>query len=323
MKFKYKLIAVGGTFDLLHIGHAALIKKAFKLGQKVSIGITTDKFCQDSGKIPFENEKLRYKNLRLFLKKNKTLKRARISWLNDIFGEAIKDKTVEAIVVTKETVNNAVEINKKRKSRRLKVLKIIQVPFVKAYDGKQTSATRIKNGEINREGKSYFQILQKIAGERLNEKIRSKLKKPFSKIKHQSLLNKGKIITIGDISTSTTIKAKKLPNLAVVDFLVHREKKFSSLQELGYANNNPDLIVKNTPGQISKELIGAIDKCLKNKTKGQVILVDGEEDLAFIPALLLAPLGYKVLYGQPNKGLVAVDVIPEAKDKLCSLLNLN
>ena len=43
------------------------------------------------------------------------------------------------------------------------------------------------------------------------------------------------------------------------------------------------------------------------------IIVDGEEDLATLPAILYAPLGSAVVYGQPNEGSVLVDVTPEKK----------
>jgi uncharacterized protein (UPF0218 family) len=41
------------------------------------------------------------------------------------------------------------------------------------------------------------------------------------------------------------------------------------------------------------------------KGKGKII-VEGEEDLAALPALMLAPEGALVLYGQPGEGIVAV-----------------
>ena len=46
------------------------------------------------------------------------------------------------------------------------------------------------------------------------------------------------------------------------------------------------------------------------------IVVDGEEDLATLPAILYAPLGSVVIYGQPNEGSVLVNVTSEMKLKI-------
>ncbi len=54
MAYKYNHVALGGTFDLLHKGHVSLLEKAFKVSKFVSIGITSDKFCKQSDKVPFE-----------------------------------------------------------------------------------------------------------------------------------------------------------------------------------------------------------------------------------------------------------------------------
>ena len=43
--------AVAGTFDVLHEGHKALIRRAFEVGDKVFIGMTSDRMAA-SGAIP-------------------------------------------------------------------------------------------------------------------------------------------------------------------------------------------------------------------------------------------------------------------------------
>lgn len=324
MSYKYNHVALGGTFDLLHKGHISLLEKAFKSGKFVSIGITCDKFCKQSGKNPYESQSERRKNLHAYAAKKGWSKRSKIVWLDDIYGTTIKDKTLEAIVVSKETVQGATEINKKRQKLKLKKLKVIICPPVLADDGKKISTGRIRSGEISPEGINYAQHLKKIAGIRFNDQIRENLKKPFGEIvninKKIKLLRP--LISVGDITTQNLLKNKVIPDISVVDFFVNRKRIFQNLLQLGFAQPNPNYIVQNVPGQISTELVLTIQKALQNQSLGQIILVNGEEDLAFIPTLLLAPLGTTILYGQPNRGAVIVTVTPLAKSRLCTLLNL-
>ena len=130
-----------------------------------------------------------------------------------------------------------------------------------------------------------------------------------------------RIFAVGDISCASLLKIGIMPQLSIVDFYVQRKKAFQNLSQLGFASANPDAIIKNEHGQISKELIEFIDKSAKSERKA-ILVVDGEEDLAAIPAMLLCPLGTQVIYGQPNKGSVQVTVETETKDSLCKLLGL-
>ena len=47
--------------------------------------------------------------------------------------------------------------------------------------------------------------------------------------------------------------------------------------------------------------------------KPVMVLIDGEEDLLTIPAVIEAPLGAVVFYGQPFEGVVAVKVDERSK----------
>lgn len=324
MAKKYNHAALGGTFDLLHRGHISLLEKAFTCAKSVSIGITTDKFCRQSGKTPLEDQTARKKNLLSYLKSKDWSKRAEFVWLNDVYGTTLKDKTLDAIVVSKETETGASEINKLRAKYGLKKLKVIACPRILAQDHKKISTGRIRSGEISPEGQNFSLLLQKIAGERFNNQIRASLKKPFGKIiKTYSKTNlKRPIIAVGDISTQRLLKNHIVPNVSIVDFNVDRKRVFRDLSELGFAGPNPDYVIKNMPGQISKDLIETVKKVLKDKSRKHIILVDGEEDLAFIPALLLSPIPATIFYGQPKKGQVETIVTPETKEKLCTLLQL-
>ena len=78
------------------------------------------------------------------------------------------------------------------------------------------------------------------------------------------------------------------------------------------------------PGYMTKEMVQAVLFAVKEilfKGRNMVIKVDGEEDLAGVPAILLSPLGSIVLYGQPSVGLVLVEVTEKKKEILLKLIN--
>jgi len=51
----FDLVAMGGTFDIIHSGHMALLNKAFSISTKVIIGVTSDQLAVKKGKNP-END---------------------------------------------------------------------------------------------------------------------------------------------------------------------------------------------------------------------------------------------------------------------------
>lgn len=326
MAIKYKHIAVGGTFDLLHAGHEKLLKTAFSKSQFVTIGISTDKFAKSSGKIPFENQAIRIKNLKLFLGQNKLTKKSKIIWLNDIWGITLKDKTLQGLVITKQTQKNADLINNLRVKKKLKKLALIICPLANSQDQNPISSTQIKSGVIDRNGKIYIKALAKIFDKPISVKARDQLKKPFGKlvrIDKKTASFYPPFITVGDITTSTFLKSGIIPNISIVDFKVQRKPRFTNLTNLGFATNNPDVIVTSNAGIVSENLVISLAKMItQNQNRGQVILVYGEEDLAAIPAVLLSPLGTNIYYGQPNKGAVLINVTQKAKEALCNLLKI-
>jgi pantetheine-phosphate adenylyltransferase len=150
MEKSSKKVVLGGTFDILHKGHEALLKKAFSLG-KVFIGLTSDSFAKKLKKRKVESFRKRKRELENFIKK-KFKKRAKIFKIDDKFGPTLKED-FDYIVVSPETYKNAVEINKERLKKKKKLIEIVEIDFVLADDGKPISAERIAKGKIDREGR--------------------------------------------------------------------------------------------------------------------------------------------------------------------------
>jgi pantetheine-phosphate adenylyltransferase len=153
MKQKFKKVAVGGTFDELHKGHKTLLLKAFEIGEHILIGLCSDEFAEKMGKphITAQYDE-RLKELNLFLINHKLKDKAEIVLLNDSFGNTTTDKTIEALVVSEETKKIALKINIKRVKAGFPPVEIVTVIMVPAENYKPISTTRIREGEIDREG---------------------------------------------------------------------------------------------------------------------------------------------------------------------------
>ena len=149
---KFSLIAMGGTFDIIHHGHITLLSTAFDISEKVIIGLTSDEFVQKKGKNPIHKYDERLKNLTSIIFKKFPNSYFEISQLNNDFGPAVFEKEVQALVVSDETKNQGNILNKLRTERNLSLVEIIVVPMTLAKDGKRISTTRIKNSEIDSDG---------------------------------------------------------------------------------------------------------------------------------------------------------------------------
>ncbi len=149
----FETVAMGGTFDLFHSGHQALIVKAFEVGNHVLIGLCSDAFLKKMRKPhTIASYAQRLEELKSFLRKNGFLEMAEIIPLDDAYGVTLSDKRIDAIVVSKETEPRAREINEKRKSLGMSPLPIVAVKMVLSDDHYPISSTRIWFEEIDRDG---------------------------------------------------------------------------------------------------------------------------------------------------------------------------
>lgn len=77
------------------------------------------------------------------------------------------------------------------------------------------------------------------------------------------------------------------------------------------------LQVSNPSGTIQKKAWRIVAKAIRDKKN---ILVEGEEDLLAIPAVLLSPPKCAVIYGFPKKGVCLVETSSKVKKEIKELL---
>lgn len=136
------------------------------------------------------------------------------------------------------------------------------------------------------------------------------------------------LVSVGDVVTETFLQAGLTPRVSIVDGLTQRVVRKSAANVLDPARGIRTRRVKNPAGVITEELWAAIAESLSSD-KPVAIHVEGEEDLAAIPAALLAPEGALVAYGQPpvtslgiaEGGVVLVEVTPETRAHAKELLS--
>ena len=125
------------------------------------------------------------------------------------------------------------------------------------------------------------------------------------------------LISVGDQTTKNLVDIDLIPELGIIDNRIQRK------------DHNYDIIrtenildAENPAGTITENLWETIEEAISltlEDSENRIIVVKGEEDLAVLPCLLIAPEDAVILYGQPNEGLVFVNVF-EAKDRATKLM---
>ncbi len=322
----YNLVVCGGTFDHFHKGHRYFLTYIFSIAKEVLIGLTTDEYVRvkkdDKNTESFLKRK---ESLEDFLRRKKLFNRAKIAAIDsELYPNDWETLPIEAIVVTKESVRGAQAINQDRRKESLAPLEVVISDMVYAGDALPISSSRIRKGQINREGRSF--VHKQWFGNTLllPEHLREVFQKPFgmlfSQVSKESLasFDPSRIVTVGDVATKTFHTMGIAQKLAVVDFFVERKKTYKDFAELGFTGEEKIFESVNPASQITPSLFTCLKMMFHDLDKHQQLVcrVEGEEDLAVLPVLLLAPLGSHVFYGQPKgEGLVHIEVTEEKKEE--------
>lgn len=127
------------------------------------------------------------------------------------------------------------------------------------------------------------------------------------------------IIAVGDMVTYHLREAGHEPHVSVVDGLTERDVIPDEVRAGLEGAGERRIDVVNEPAELSRDLLIALREAV-DADEDTLLVVEGEEDLATLPAVLAAPLGGSVVYGQPDEGMVLIDVTEDARAEMRDLL---
>lgn len=325
-KTRYQVVGLGGTFDHFHDGHRALIELAARWGKECIIGVTSDKLAmRKSFPEAIQPYAQRLRSVKSFCKQAHIP--ATCIKLHDVYGTTLDERsTIEALIVTTETVPGAEAINEARTHLKLAELPVHVCPMVLDETGMELHADRIRAGQVSRQGQVYALCLAQNI--KLNAAQRAYFQKPHGElvtepawISEESMLEfqaenwqRPLRAVVGDVSLEQCLLNSWEFDLAVYDLKSQRQTFKSQQLEM----ITPHLTCNNPAGQITVDMVRTLQRVMAEQAR--FVQIFGEEDLAAVALILLLPLGSHILYGEPKGGMRELMVSEKVKLEVFSLL---
>jgi hypothetical protein len=122
-----------------------------------------------------------------------------------------------------------------------------------------------------------------------------------------------KLILVGDRVSREASEAGIKPDVMIIDNLERRQKATAYAYPRNWV-----ITAKNRAGRIEHNARLAVERAIAGEA--DLVEIDGEEDLLALVAVIAAPDGSLVVYGQPDEGVVLVRVSQENKTKARGIL---
>jgi hypothetical protein len=119
------------------------------------------------------------------------------------------------------------------------------------------------------------------------------------------------LVSVGDIVTLDLLESGIVPDLSIVDFSTRR-MPIGEVKSRYSAFPQEEVRVANPPAVITRPLWDAIQDGFMRPRRLRIV-VDGEEDLASLACISLAPDGTTIVYGIPGVGATVLSVDDELR----------
>jgi len=127
-----------------------------------------------------------------------------------------------------------------------------------------------------------------------------------SLISQQGFLKNRDIIAVGDVVSETVLKSNIKPKIAIIDYKTKRMRKHIAVNKEYFTERHK---IVNPPGMVSLEALSLFKDILTcRSTQSILVEVLGEEDLLVLPAMMFSPDNTIIIYGQPDWGLVLIEI---------------
>jgi phosphopantetheine adenylyltransferase/uncharacterized protein (UPF0218 family) len=325
----------GGTFDHLHAGHKKLLLACINSAERITIGVTSGAMTRHKQySSSLETYTVRSKKVVQFAAQYNIP--ITIVKLTDIFGPTLTDGTIDALFCTEETLMGAKKINSERDKIGMKPLSIKVSPYVLDENGDKISSESIRSGRITREGLSYYKYLISRDISYLPDSLREELRSPLGRVisslplqKKPRMINMKAMkqnqsalytISVGDVITYNLKKSGATPTLSIIDGMTRR--KALNVRKLQIIKQIDCQYAPNKKGSIQKEAVDALYMLLisGHSEAAKQLFIKGEEDLLTLVAVLFAPLGSHVWYGQQGLGAIDIHVTEKMKSMVYNLI---
>ncbi len=304
-------------FDRLHAGHHVLLDRLSEMPNPVA-GVTTGELAGTELELQsiIQPPELRLEGLRKYLDSVEYENAIRVEHLTS-FKDLVQvpGGSIFLMFIGPCCVEIEERLLEMRKEHLQMEDQFELLKPVRANDGDKMASARIRLGEIDREGRRLRGT--KELPRKMGDNLRSGLAAPKGDVYAATEGNPEKrvverirreepsvVIAVGDVTCATLATEGYIPGVRVVDGITKRgpfEEEFSGDREY---------IIYNPAATIYPEAWSVMDTAIRDDEQS-LIVVEGEEDLMGFPAVLLAPDGSVMLYGQPDVGIVWVPVTEE------------
>lgn len=123
------------------------------------------------------------------------------------------------------------------------------------------------------------------------------------------------IISVGDALSEALLKHGILPRILIIDYKIMRKPAVPLMTE-----DYEIARLRNDAGTISDDAWAVVESAVKHDGNVKIV-VEGEEDMLTLVAILSAPENALVVYGQPREGMVVVEVTAGKKNEMRKIVD--